>query len=152
MNPDARSVYRQSVGQDASPVRLVVVLYEQLIEDLRRAAVAVEQGDVASRTNQLSHALEVLGELDASLNPEAGEEVARNLTHFYRLLRHGLFQVQVRPNRRVLEKYLASLLSLREAWIQVERVNAASPASGQAPASAQYRSAPPESAGGDWRG
>lgn len=120
MNRDARSVYRQGVGQNANPLRLIVLLYEQLIEDLRRAAQAIEASAVESRTNHLSHAMEVLGELNASLNLEDGQEVAENLAHYYGLLRSGLFHVQVHPDRRILEKHIANLLSLREAWIEVE--------------------------------
>jgi flagellar protein FliS len=124
MNTDARSVYRQGLGQNANPLGLIVLLYEQLIEDLRRAAKAIEDGDVESRTNQLSHAMEVLGELSASLNLQDGREVAENLVHFYGLLRSGLFHVQVHPDRRILEKHIANLLSLREAWIEVEHKHA----------------------------
>lgn len=121
MSSDARFAYRQTLGNGASPLRLIILLYEQLIEDLRRAAVAIDKQDIEARSNQLNHALEVLGQLEAALNPEAGQQVAQNLDHFYRLLRYGLFQVQVKPDRRILEKYLASLLSLREAWVEVER-------------------------------
>jgi flagellar biosynthetic protein FliS len=114
-------VYLQGIGQDASPLHLIVLLYEQLIADLRCALAAIEKADVEERTNQLSHGMQVLGELDAALNMQAGLEVAQNLNHFYRLLRSGLFQVQVHPDCRVLEKYVTQLLSLREAWVEVER-------------------------------
>jgi flagellar secretion chaperone FliS len=124
VNINARSVYLQGVGQDANPVHLIILLYEQLIADLRRALAAIEKADIEERTIQLSHAMQVLGELDAALNMQAGLEVAQNLNRFYGLLRSGLFQVQVHPDRRVLDKYIAQLLSLREAWIEVERKSA----------------------------
>jgi len=41
------------------------------------------------------------------------------------MLREGLLGTQFHPDRRVLEKYIAQLLSLREAWIEVERKSAA---------------------------
>ncbi len=152
MNLNARSVYLQGVGQDASPVRLIILLYEQLIADLRGAAAAIEKADVEERTNQLSHAMQVLGELDAALDMQAGLEVASNLNHFYGLLRSGLFQVQIHPDRRVLEKHIASLLSLREAWIEVERKTAAAPALANAQPVSPASGAPPEAVGGNWRG
>ncbi|HEX6504844.1 MAG TPA: flagellar protein FliS [Terriglobales bacterium] len=150
MNRDARSVYRQGVGQNANPLRLIVLLYEQLIEDLRRAVQAIEAGDIEGRTNHLSHAMEVLGELNASLNLEDGQEVAENLAHYYGLLRSGLFHVQVHPDRRILEKHIANLLSLREAGIEVEhRHGSASPVT-QTELAANHESGgrPSES---DWR-
>ncbi len=149
---NARSVYLQSVGQDASPVRLIILLYEQLIADLRRAAEAIEKANVEERTNQLSHAMQVLGELDAALNMQAGLEVAQNLTHFYGLLRSGLFQVQVHPDRRALEKHIASLLLLREAWLEVERQNANSLAPAQSTETPPNLADHPQSSAGHWRG
>lgn len=133
-------------------MRLIVLLYEQLIADLRRAAAAIEKNDVEDRTNQLSHALQVVGELDAALNMQAGLEVASNLNHFYGLLRSGLFQVQIHPDRRVLEKHIASLLSLREAWVEVERRGANPPPAGTSQPVSSTTSAQPVAAAGKWRG
>lgn len=122
---DAKSSYRRGVVQGATPVRLVILLYEQLAEDLRRATAAVEQGATEARTHHLGHAHEVLGLLQGCLNMNAGQEVAHNLGRFYSALRENLLRVQFHPDRRVLEKHLAQLLSLREAWIEVERRNTA---------------------------
>ena len=121
MNTDPRVAYRQAAGQNANPVHLIVLLYEQLVEDLRRAAAAIDQRDAEARTNHLSHAMEVLGELEASLDMKAGQEVARNLAHFYEVLRSGLLQVQFHPDRRVVERYISNLISMREAWVEVQR-------------------------------
>ena len=151
MNTDARSVYRQGLGQNANPVRLIVLLYEQLIEDLRRAVRAIDAADVESRTNHLSHAMEVLGELNASLNLEDGHQVAENLAHFYGLLRSGLFHVQVHPDRRILDKHIANLLSLREAWIEVEhRHGTTSPVAAQPDLTSSHETGGQISAS-DWR-
>jgi flagellar protein FliS len=123
MSSDAKSSYRRSVVEGASPVRLVILLYEQLTEDLRRTASAVEQQDTETRTHHLGHAHEVLGLLQGCLDMNVGQQVADNLGRFYGLLRHGLLRAQFHPDRRVLEKYIAQLLSLREAWIEVERTS-----------------------------
>lgn len=127
MNIDATSIYRKSVGQSATPIRLVILLYEQLAEDLRRAAAAFDQRDVEARTNHLSHALEVVGELQGALDMQAGQDVARNLSDFYHTLRESLLQVQLHSNRRLLERQIANVLSVREAWVEVERSNTGAP-------------------------
>ncbi|HVO63145.1 MAG TPA: flagellar export chaperone FliS [Terriglobales bacterium] len=141
---DARSAYRKELGQNASPLRLVVLLYEQLAEDLRRASAAIDAHEIATRTHHLSHALAVLGELEGSLKMEAGQEVASNLRQYYGVLRAGLLQVQFHPARRILEKYIAQVLSLREAWVEVERKTCAEspvvnpPAAQHVPDSAEH--------------
>jgi flagellar secretion chaperone FliS len=134
-------------------VRLIVLMYEQLIHDLREAAASIESGNIESRTNQLNHALQVIGELNASLNMEQGQEVARNLAQFYELIRCGLLQVQVRPSRSILEKHISNLLALREAWVEVERraatTSAVVPRAETPPASEAGGDRP--ASRGDWR-
>ena len=76
---DARSSYRETVARGASPVRLVICLYEQAIEDLRRAVIAQEKGDIEARTRGINHALIVVAQLQGSLDMERGGEVAGNL-------------------------------------------------------------------------
>lgn len=124
MITDAKSSYRRGAVEGASPVRLVILLYEQLTEDLRLAVMAIEQQDTQARTRHLSHAHEVLGLLQGCLDMNAGQQVADNLGRFYGMLREGLLKVQFHPNALVLDKYRAQLLSLREGWIEVERKSA----------------------------
>ena len=134
---DARLVYRKELGQNASPIRLIVLLYEQLAEDLRGAIRGIERQEIEARTHHLSHALALLGQLEGSLNMEAGKDVARNLSQYYGALRAGLLHLQFHPDRSVLEKYVAQVLSLREAWVEVERKTCAPPPDVNQPATEQ---------------
>ena len=54
MKTDAASAYRRSAGHNASPVKLVVILYEQLIKDLRRAAEAMARNDIEARVRSVA--------------------------------------------------------------------------------------------------
>jgi flagellar protein FliS len=121
MTVDASSAYRRSDGHSASPVRLVIMLYEQLVKDLQRAIAAIEKKDVTRRTNELDHALRVVGQLQGTLDLEEGGEVAKNLDRYYHNLRASLFDAQVRVSPEILSKQIQILLELREAWVQVER-------------------------------
>jgi flagellar protein FliS len=152
MNMEAKSTYRRGVIEGASPVRLVISLYEQLSEDLRRAAAAVEQQDTEARTHHLGHAHDVLGLLQGCLDRNAGQQVAENLGRFYGMLRDSLLRVQFQPNAQVLETYIAQLLSLREAWIEVERKNSSEPKLVNQPEAQKLPdNAEKSSLQGDWR-
>ncbi len=62
-----------------------------------------------------------------------GEAVpAQQLERFYDLLR--LLEAQLKDSTEILRKQIASLLSLRGAWTEVERVTITEPASAQSPA------------------
>lgn len=117
---DARTLYRESVVRGATPVRLVVMLYEQIVEDLRRAVAAIQDNRVDDRTNAINHAMLIVGHLQSTLDLEAGGKVARNLDRFYNLLRPKLLEAQFRASKEILEEQISLVLNLRDAWTKVD--------------------------------
>jgi flagellar secretion chaperone FliS len=122
---DARSQYRETAVRGASPVRLVICLYEQAIVDLRRAIAALEKGDIETRTRCINHALTVIAHLQGSLDMRQGGEVAINLNQFYGVIRAGLVQAHVKQSARILEEQISMLVTICEAWLEVEHFTAA---------------------------
>jgi flagellar secretion chaperone FliS len=121
---DARLSYRETAARGATPVKLVGLLFEQALDDLRLALAALEKGDIEARTRGINHAIVVIGQLQASLNLEQGGTVARNLERFYQLVRKGLMAAQFQQSARGLQEQITLLLMVREAWLEVERVPA----------------------------
>jgi len=118
---DAKLSYREQAARGASPVHLVMLLYEQAIEDLHRALVAQRQGQIEERFRQVDHALLVLGYLQATLDKEHGGRVAANLEQFYNQIRAGLMEAQCRQSAQGIEQQISHLMLVREAWEEVER-------------------------------
>jgi flagellar secretion chaperone FliS len=123
MNP--RNSYREAAVRGASPVRLVICLYEQAIEDLRRALIALEKKDIAERTRAVNHALMVIGQLEGTLDMHGGGEVALNLQRFYTAVRAGLIDAQCKQSAAILEQQIALLVEVLDAWLEVERATTA---------------------------
>ncbi|MGA7694401.1 MAG: flagellar export chaperone FliS [Candidatus Sulfotelmatobacter sp.] len=148
---DARSSYREAAVRGASPVRLVICLYEQAIEDLRQAVLALEEGNIEARTRGINHALSVIAHLQGSLDMERGGEVARNLARFYSVVRTGLIEAQLKQSARILEQQTSQLATVHEAWLEVERATAAATAESN-PQPSQIRPAisSPEISSSDW--
>jgi len=121
---DARLSYRETAARGATPVKLVGLLFEQALDDLRLALAALEKGDIEARTRGINHAIVVIGQLQASLNLDQGGTVARNLERFYQLVRKGLMAAQFQQSARGLQEQITLLLLVREAWLEVERVPA----------------------------
>ena len=57
---DPRIAYRQADARGATSLRLVVLLYEQIIQDLRQASLAIDQNNIELRTKRINHALDVI--------------------------------------------------------------------------------------------
>jgi flagellar protein FliS len=147
MNHDARAAYRQGLAGTESPVQLVVLLYEQAAKDIREALKALRAGDIERRTFEIDHALLVVGQLHATLDMERGGEIAKNLARFYTLVRSRLLQAQIQSSAEILEEQINLLLSLREAWQEVERRSREVPL----PPTASAPVTPPAVASGNWR-
>jgi len=140
---NARSTYREAVVRGASPVRLVISLYEQAIEDLRCAVIALEKGDIEARTRGINHALMVIAQLQGSLDMERGADVARNLAHFYSIVRSGLVEAQAKQSTALLERQISQLATVHEAWLEVERATAAPESQPQQPPQTSVLNSPP---------
>jgi flagellar protein FliS len=112
--------YREAAARGANPVALVVRLYEQMIEDMRHVAIAIEQKDIQLRSDRIKHVLVVIAHLQSSLDFERGGKVAQDLNQFYDALRQNVVYVQFHPSKRAASQVITDLLAVREAWIQVE--------------------------------
>ena len=113
--------YREADVRGATAVRLVVLLYEQIIRDLSQAAQAIEQNDVELRTKCINHAILVVAYLQSPLDFGNGGKVAKDLDQFYNALRQNLMQVQFFPSKNGMNQLITDALAVREAWIEVER-------------------------------
>jgi len=150
---DPRTAYREASARGVSPVQSVVRLYEQIVEDLRRAGKAIEENRVDGRTNAINHAIFVIGHLQSRLNMEAGGEVARNLERFYNLLRRRLLEAQFWASKEILHEQITLLLDLRDAWTEVDRAEAARATLNPAPLTAEVTgSIAGQKTHADWKG
>ena len=101
-------------------MRLTIVLYDQLIQDIGRAGESISTASIEQCAKEIGHAIAVIGYLQATLRIESGRQVARNLGHFYTMLREKLTEAQVRSSRQTLGELQQQLIEVREAWIKVE--------------------------------
>jgi flagellar secretion chaperone FliS len=141
MNPGLS--YREAAVAGANPVRLVILLYEQAVEDLRRAIAAQAKADIEGRTREVNHALQVIGHLQATLDKEHGGKIAEILHRFYEQVRCGLVEAQCKQSASLIEQQIAHLLQVHEAWCSVERAISSSVT--------QVKDNTEPSARGDWK-
>ena len=71
------TAYREADVQGASPVEVVIMLYDLLARDMKRVIAAIRAGDIQERVNQSNHAFQVLQELECSLDMDRGGSTAK---------------------------------------------------------------------------
>ena len=119
-NPGIVSAYQQHSTHGASPIGLVLSLYDTILRDFRRADTAMNKGDVETRVSELNHALVVIAHLQSVLDFERGADAAKHFNSFYEITRGMILTVNVDANRETLHKLIEMYTSTRQAWHQAE--------------------------------
>jgi flagellar protein FliS len=115
--------YRELAIKAATPIGLIIVLYDMAIESLAHATREIDAGNIEARTGDLNHALAVINELHRSLNMEAGGEVAKRLADLYDVARGKILEANIKVSKDTIERLAGVLSSVREAWQIVENKN-----------------------------
>ena len=111
--------YQEHALDGASPVDLVVALYDGVIRFLYAAISAVENGDVRGRRAAVKRALAILIHLQARLRMDIGGRPAQVLSEFYASMFALILQASVGASAARFEEAIGCVRSLRDAWRQV---------------------------------
>jgi flagellar protein FliS len=123
--PNAAFTYRETASLGASPVGVVILLYDRLAQDIHAAIAAMKSADVEARSSSINHGLLILQQLQGSLDFAAGGAAARQLDVFYSHIRGKLLEAQIRQSPEMLLAQAQAIAQVRQSWAEVERSSAA---------------------------
>ncbi len=103
----------------ADRLQLVIMLYDGAISFLGQAKEKMAAQDAAGKGLLIGRALDIIAELNASLNFQAGRELAANLFHLYNFMISHLTKANINWDVQALDEVLGLLQQLREAWVEV---------------------------------
>lgn len=103
------------VVNSATPVELIVLLYDGAIDSSRRAIHAIAAGDVPAKAAHISRATNIVAGLAGALDLSQGE-IAQNLFALYDYMQRQLLQANLRNSTEKLEEVARLLDDLRSAW------------------------------------
>lgn len=102
----------------ASPTRAVILLYERLLADLRRAERYIQEKNPVEKGKNLLHANDILNELLASLNMEKGGELAKDLARLYTYLIKEINEIDATRDLERLRNVIEIVETIYEGWRQ----------------------------------
>ncbi len=117
----AKLAYRESAVRGATPIELVVILFDAAIEDMRRAAGLTGAGDSEQRAVAIRHAMLILQQLQGTLDFEKGGAVARQFEQFYNLIRAKLLEAQLRNSPELMEQPVRFMSEVRDCWVHARK-------------------------------
>ncbi|BER91316.1 flagellar export chaperone FliS [Atrimonas thermophila] len=117
----AKESYQMSAVNTASPVRLIVMLYDGGIKFLKMAELLYEEREAEKARRMIVRVEKIILELMASLNFEQGGEIALNLLELYQFMLKECAEVDEENHREKINGLLKLFSGLREAWMEVEK-------------------------------
>lgn len=113
--------YRNQELMTASPARLVVMLYDKVIQSLNEAIKAIDDGDIERRWKANKNANEIITHLAMTLNFKEGGQIALNLNDLYRFMLRLLVNVDVRNDPQPARDVIKLVEPLRASWDQLAK-------------------------------
>ena len=111
-----KTAYLETRVLSADPVELVNILYEYAILNVQEARHSLAEGKIAARAKAISKTIEILGELESSLDHKQGGEIASNLARLYQYMRGRLTVANLKRADDPLAEVEGLLKTLGEAW------------------------------------
>lgn len=110
------SVKVQSGVADASPHRLIQMLFEGALERIAQAKGAMLQNQIARKGELIGKASAIVGGLQGSLNDKEGGELAANLDGLYDYIIRRLSKANFDNDPEILDECGRLLGELKSAW------------------------------------
>lgn len=106
--------------ETSDPHRLILMLFDGATAAVSLARIHMEAGDIPQKGAAISKAIDLIGNgLNASLDMEAGGELAERLSALYDYMTQRLLFANLKNNMAALNEVHELLASLRDAWAQI---------------------------------
>jgi flagellar secretion chaperone FliS len=113
--------YREHALDGASPVELVVALYDGIMRFLYAAITAVEGNDADARRTAVKRALDIIIHLQSRLRMDVGGRPAEALSEFYASVFAQILRASQSASSPQFEHVIGCVRSVRDAWRQVAK-------------------------------
>jgi flagellar secretion chaperone FliS len=105
---------------DASPHKLVALLFDGFFEAVGQARAAIEAGQIEAKGRAIGRAARIVDEgLKAGLDLRAGGALATDLADLYAYVARRLTHANLKNDLAALDECRALMQPLREAWASI---------------------------------
>lgn len=121
-NKQAQSYLEMKV-KTASPIQLVIMLYDKAIVCLNTAIELINKKSIKFDVinNNIIRAQDIISELMLSLDFEQGGEIAQNLFSIYDYCMKQMIDGNIKKDSNLLTDVVKILSELRSAWAELEK-------------------------------
>ncbi len=119
---NAVSAYNREKILTASPVELIVMLYDAFIRKLKMTQVYIEDKDYENANINIQKCQDIIVELVNSINAEY--EIGRELMKIYDFVNSQLFEINLKKDASKIPPVINIMGELRGSWLEVKKKTA----------------------------
>jgi len=107
----------------ASPVELVLLLTDGLLDELARARAHIEARRYEQKAASIDKCVEIINGLSSSLDFDAGGETVANLARIYEFCAAHLHGAGLKLDPTMVDEVIRILTTIRQGWKGVQERN-----------------------------
>jgi flagellar protein FliS len=116
--------YRKNAVNGASPLQLIIMLYDAALRFMEAGKQATKKRDLEAQNIQLQKAQKVVLELMACLDMDQGGDIAKNLLALYTYVVNELVRANMEDDYDAVDRCIKVMSDLRDSWNQLEQTTA----------------------------
>jgi flagellar secretion chaperone FliS len=109
-------IYKENAVGTQNKGRLIVMLYDGAIKFLNLAIKALEEKNYSEKGRYIAKAQDIINELNAVLDMDAGGEVATNLRQLYCFMVRRLSEANIKKDPRLIQDVIDLMEELNQGW------------------------------------
>jgi len=121
-----RAVSSHGLVADASPTRLVQIMYEHILAQLVTAQGCMQRirdnlplADVIAKGKAIGKAVRLINQLNATLDMERGREIAGNLRSLYEYMLSRLTVANLKNDAHIVAEVIELVRKVKSGWDQI---------------------------------
>ena len=108
--------YNRSSIETAGKLDLIIMCYERAILFIRQAKDNLRNGETEKKAYKIQKVLDIVNELQASLNFDKGGIIAKNLDSLYSYITKRVILADIQKNYNIFDECINILTELKSAW------------------------------------
>ena len=108
--------YREIEITTTDPTTVLLMLYQGVIDSLKRARIHMAAGELAEKGRYILRANDIINQFIGSLDHEIGGEIAENLEALYFYMLDQILAANIRNEEQPLTTVISLLTTLKAGW------------------------------------
>lgn len=108
--------YQDAAVATQSKGRLIVLLYDGAIKFMKLAIQELEAGDYEAKGKYIGRAQDIINELNAVLDTDAGGDIAVNLRKIYSFMNSRLSEANTKCDAQMVREVITIMEELNKSW------------------------------------